>query len=117
MVPMVIGRDRACGTTMYWLMQPVWPWDAWFHWTPSTQTLIEPGYVAVLAQSAGWLSVVYSPTTWYQVPAWMRPQVGCQSAADPSPAPALNTYADMRLQRLSELVVVYMRASHSQVGA
>ncbi len=59
--------------------------------TPLTQISIMPGYVVAFWQSDGWLSVVYSPTMWYQVPAWIRPHVGCQSAAEPSPALGLKT--------------------------
>src|SRR5262249_21539464 len=44
----------------------------------------------------------------------MSPHVGCQSPAEPRPALGLNTYADIRLQRLSVVVVLYIRASHSQ---
>src|SRR5262245_46561805 len=107
MVPTLSGLLFAAGTTLYWLMHPVWPWRDWFQRTPFTQMLIEPGYMpASLAHVAGWLSVVYSPTTWYQTRAWKRLQAGCQSAAEPSPAPGLNTYAERRLQRLSELVVL-----------
>src|SRR6266508_3822234 len=97
-------------------MQPVAPWDAWSHLTPFTQMSIEPGYIAVSAQSAGAPRVVYSPTTWYQVPAAINPGSGCQSADEPRPAPGLNTYAENRLGRASLVTVLYMRASHSQVG-
>ena len=62
-VPMLSGLSLAIGMTSYWLMHPVWPCEPWFHSTPLTQTLIEPGYIAVFWQSDGALSVVYSPTT------------------------------------------------------
>src|SRR5262245_13390359 len=48
----------------------------------------------------------------------MSPAAGCQSAAEPSPALGLNTYADSRFGRLglSFVIVSYIRASHSHVG-
>src|SRR5215813_6215018 len=98
-------------------MHPVSPCEKWSHFTPSTQISIEPGYMSVFGQSAGACSVVYSPTTWYQVPAVISPGVGCQSADDPRLPSGLNTYAERRLGRDSVVVVLYMRASHSQVGA
>src|SRR6185295_18140996 len=91
MVAMLSGLVLAFGTTLYWLMHPVWPWLAWLQRTPLTHMLIEPGYVPAFWQDAGWASVVYSPTTWYHCPAWMRPHTGCQSAAEPRPAVELIT--------------------------
>src|SRR5882757_3062934 len=120
-VPMLRGLLFATGTTPYWHMQPVSPWDAWFHSTPLTQMLIRPGYIATFwhpidaeasMQSDGVVFVEYSPTTWYHVAAWIRLATGCQSAAEPRPAPGLNTYADSRLGRLSAVLVSYIRASH-----
>jgi hypothetical protein len=72
-------------------MQPVGLWFDWLQATPFTQMLIEPGLVVAFGQAAGCASVVYSPTTWHQRAAWKSPQVGCQSAAEPSPAVGLKT--------------------------
>src|SRR5690348_5614811 len=100
-------------------MQPVSPWLACCHSMPLTQMSIEPGYVPVSLQAEGWLSVEYCPTTWYQRLAWMlAPQsVCCQKAPEPRLPSGLKAYAERRLQRFSEFVMLYMRASHSQVGA
>src|SRR5215471_2452597 len=98
--PTLIGLLLATGTTMYWLKQPVGLCDDWLQGTPSTQMLIEPGYIAVFVQPDGCVAVVYSPTTCSHSPAWSSPHVGCQSAPEPRPALGLKTYADSRLQRL-----------------
>src|SRR4051812_15779127 len=91
MVPMSSGLVLALGAMLNWLMQPVWPWLAWLHFTPFTQMLIEPGKADALLQPEGWLCVVYSPTTCSHALALMRPQTGCQSAPEPRPAELLNT--------------------------
>src|SRR5690349_12610411 len=91
MVPMFSGLGRASGAISYWLMQPVSPWLAWFHFTPLTQMSMLPGTL-VLSQLPDCTSVEYSPTTWYQLPASMVPHSSASQYA-PEPSPALGLKA------------------------